>query len=205
MNPENIDRAVEALRHLLQGERDVQSAVLYCSVARGTAGSDSDIDILILVPSGPIVRLREAIHDIESTFDVNISPILLRPDDVHRLDRQFLDSVLREGMPLAGRPLRVTLDDLRLRPIRVVSFDLSHLDPPEKMRLSRQLDGYATVRRRGRKRYERKVDGFLKDVGGWRVGRGAVVVPEAALSKLEEILSNAKAKRWTIAAWAQAP
>ena len=205
MNPENIDRAVEALRHLLQGERDVQSAVLYCSVARGTAGSDSDIDILILVPSGPIVRLREAIHDIESTFDVNISPILLRPDDVDRLDRQFLDSVLREGMPLAGRPLRVTLDDLRLRPIRVVSFDLSHLDPPEKMRLSRQLDGYATVRRRGRKRYERKVDGFLKDVGGWRVGRGAVVVPEAALSKLEEILSNAKAKRWTIAAWAQAP
>ena len=205
MNPENIDRAVDALRHLLQGERDVQSAVLYGSVARGTAGSDSDIDILILVPSGPIVRLREAIHDIESTFDVNISPILLRPGDVDRLDRQFLDSVLREGMPLAGRPLRVTLDDLRLRPIRVVSFDLSHLDPPEKMRLSRQLDGYATVRRRGRKRYERKVDGFLKDVGGWRVGRGAVVVPEAALSKLEEILSNAKAKRWTIAAWAQAP
>jgi len=92
-----------------------------------------------------------------------------------------------------------------LRPIRVVSFDLSHLDPSEKMRLSRQLDGYATVRRRGRKRYERKVDGFLKDVGGWRVGRGAVVVPETALSKLEEILSNAKAKRWTIAAWAQAP
>jgi len=205
MNPENIDRAVDALRHLLQGEQDVQSAVLYGSVARGTARSDSDIDILILVPGGPTARLREAIHDIESTFDVNISPILLPPDHVDRLDRQFLDSVLREGIPLAGRPLRVTLDDLRLRPIRVVSFDLSHLDPSEKMRLSRQLDGYATVRRRGRKRYERKVDGFLKDVGGWRVGRGAVVVPETALSKLEEILSNAKAKRWTIAAWAQAP
>lgn len=205
MNPETIDRAVDALRNVLRSERAVQSAVLYGSVARGTARSDSDIDVLILVPGGPTARLREAIHDIESRFDVNISPILLRPNDVDRLDRQFLDSVLREGIPLAGRPLRVTLDDLRLRPIRVVSFDLSHLDPSEKMRLSRRLDGYATVRRRGRKRYERKVDGFLKDVGGWRVGRGAVVVPETALSKLEEILSNAKAKRWTIAAWAQAP
>jgi len=86
-----------------------------------------------------------------------------------------------------------------------VSFDVSHLPPSDKMRLYRLLDGYATVKSRGRKRYERKVDGFLKEVGGWRVGRGAVVVPEAAFPRLEEILSRLKAKRWTIAAWAQTP
>ena len=73
------------------------------------------------------------------------------------------------------------------------------------MRLYRLLDGYSTVKRRGRKRYDRKVAGFLREVGGGRIGRGAVVVPEAALPRLEEILSQVKAKRWTTAAWAQAP
>jgi len=205
MNPPKIERAIEALRELLAREPRVRSAILYGSCARGTAREDSDIDVLILVSGGRVERLRDSIHDIESAFDVAVSPIILRPDDVDRLDRQFLDSVLREGIPLAGVPPSASLEDLQLRPIRIVSFDLSHLPPSEKMRLYRLLDGYATVKRRGRKRYERTVKGFLKEVGGWRVGRGAVVVPEAALPRLEEILSRMKAKRWTIAAWAQIP
>ena len=205
MNPPKIERAVAALRELLIRDGRVRSAILYGSSARGTAREDSDIDVLILVSDGAVDRLRDSIHDIESAFDVTVSPIVLRSDDVDRLDRQFLDSVLREGIPLAGRPPRVSLQDLQLRPIRVVSFDLSHLPPSEKMRLYRLLDGYHTVKRRGRKRYERTVTGFLKEVGGRRVGRGPVVVPEAALPRLEEILSRMKAKRWTIAAWAQVP
>ena len=205
MNPPTIDRAIEALRALLGRASGVRSAVLYGSCARGTAREDSDIDIVVVVSEGRVDRLREAIHDVESAFDVNVSPLVLRVNELDRLDRQFLDSLLREGVSLAGPPIAVSLQDLRLRPIRVVSFDVSHLPPSEKMRLYRSLDGYATVKRRGRKRYERKVDGFLREVGGWRVGRGAVVVPEAALPRLEEILARVKAKRWTIAAWAQAP
>ena len=205
MNPPNIDRAIEALRDLLGRASGVRSAVLYGSCARGTAREESDIDVLVLVSGGRVDRLREAIHDIESAFDVNVSPLVLQMDEIDRLDRQFLDSVLREGVLLAGAPTAVSLQELQLRPIRVVSFDVSHLPPSEKMRLYRLLDGYATVKRRGRKRYERTVDGFLREVGGWRVGRGAVVVPEAAFPRLEEILSRLKAKRWTIAAWAQAP
>jgi predicted nucleotidyltransferase len=205
MNPPKIDRAIKVLRGLLAREPTVRSAILFGSCARGTARDDSDIDVLVLVSGRRVDRLREAIHDLESAYDVNVSPVVLREDEIDRLDRQFLDSVLREGVPLAGPPPTASLRDLGLRPIRVVSFDVSHLPPSDKMRLYRLLDGYATVKRRGRKRYERKVDGFLKEVGGWRVGRGAVVVPEAALPRLEEILSRVKAKRWTIAAWAQTP
>jgi len=205
MNPPKIDRAIKVLRGLLAREPTVRSAILFGSCARGTARDDSDIDVLVLVSGRRVDRLREAIHDLESAYDVNVSPVVLREDEIDRLDRQFLDSVLREGTPLAGPPPTASLRDLGLRPIRVVSFDVSHLPPSDKMRLYRLLDGYATVKRRGRKRYERKVDGFLKEVGGWRVGRGAIVVPETALPRLEEILSRVKAKRWTIAAWAQTP
>jgi predicted nucleotidyltransferase len=205
MNPADIDRAVDALRELVSRSPDVASAILYGSCARGTAREDSDIDVLLLVSGGRRRALRDAIHDLESAFDVTVSPLLLRADALDRLDRQFLDSVVREGVPLKGPLPAVTLRDLDLRPIRVVSFDVSHLPPSEKMRLYRLLDGYATVKRRGRKRYERKVPGFLREVGGWRVGRGAVIVPERALARLEDLLSRVGAKRWTIAAWAQSP
>ncbi len=203
MNPPRIDRAVAALKEILHGRSEVESAILYGSCAKGTAREDSDIDVLVLVSEGSAARLREEIHDIESEFDVNVSSMVLRPQEIDQLDRQFLDTVLREGIPLAGQLPEVSIQDLQLRPLRLVSFDLSHLAPPQKMRLYRLLDGYVTVKRRGRKRYEHRVDGFLKEVGGWRIGRGAIVVPEAAAPRLEEILSNANAKRWTIAAWAQ--
>ncbi len=205
MNPPKVDRAIDALKGVFAREPSVRSAILYGSCARGTAREDSDIDMLVLVSDGPVGKLREAIHDLESAHDVNISPVVLPVDDIDRLDRQFLDSVLREGVPLKGPLPTVSLQDLQLRPIRVVSFDVSHLPPSEKMRLYRLLDGYSTVKRRGRKRYERKTAGFLKEVGGWRIGRGAIVVPEAALPRLEELLSQVNAKRWTTAAWAQAP
>ena len=205
MNPPKVDRAIDALNGLFASERVVRSAILFGSCARGTARDDSDIDVLVLVSGGPVGSLRESIHDIESAYDVNVSPVVLRANEIDRLDRQFLDSVLREGVPLAGPLPAISLQELQLRPIRVVSFEVSHLPPSEKMRLYRLLDGYATVKRRGRKRYERKVDGFLKEVGGWRVGRGAVIVPETAMPRLEEILSRVKARRWTTAAWAQVP
>jgi predicted nucleotidyltransferase len=205
MNPAGIDRAIAALRELAGSTPEVRSAILFGSCARGTAREDSDIDVLLLLSGGRTDRLREAIHDLESAFDVNVSPLMLRPNQIDHLDRQFLDSVLREGVPLAGAPPAVSLQELQLRPIRVVSFDVSDLPPSDKMRLYRRLDGYATVKRRGRKTYKRKVDGFLREVGGSRVGRGAVVVPESALPRLEEILAGVRAKRWTIAAWAQNP
>lgn len=205
MNPRAIDHAIDALRDLFSRAPEVKTAILYGSCARGTAREDSDIDVLVLTSTRQVRRLREAIHDVESAFDVNVSPLVVRAEEIHRLDRQFLDAVLREGVALAGTPPAVSLQDLQLHPFRVVSFDVSHLPPRQKMRLYRLLDGYATVRRRGRKRYERKVDGLLREVGGRRLGRGAVIVPEAALPRLEEILSEVKAKRWTIAAWAQGP
>jgi predicted nucleotidyltransferase len=203
MNPPRIERAVDALRDLLGRHHAVDSAILFGSCARGVAREESDIDLLVLV-SGKTRDLRERIHDIESTCDVDISPLILQTDEIAKLDRQFLDSVLREGIALAGRLPKVSLQDLQLRPIRVFSFDLSGIEPAEKMRLYRVLDGYSTTKRRGRKRYEYGVDGFLAEVGGRRIGRGAVVVPEKAVPRLEEILSKARVKRWTIAAWTQA-
>ena len=104
MTPPKIDRAIKGLRELLAREPTARSAILFGSCARGTARDDSDIDVLILVTGRRVGRLREAIHDLESAYDVNVSPVVLREEEIDRLDRQFLDSVLREGILLAGPP-----------------------------------------------------------------------------------------------------
>src|SRR3990172_6041312 len=205
MNPPKIDRAVSALTTFLRESPGIQAAILYGSAARGTARADSDLDLLVLMVDGDPEALKDGIRDLEREHDVDIAPYVLRPDELHGLDRQFLDSILRDGIPLVGSLPAVTLQELRLRPFRVVSLYVGHLRPSDKVRLARILDGYETVRRRGRKRYVPRALGFLKHTGGWRIGRAAIIVPEGAVPALEEILERIGAKRSMVPAWVQEP
>jgi len=205
VNPPEFERAIEELTHHLALHPSVRAAILYGSAARGTATRESDVDLLILTPRSEEDRLMPGIHDIESAMDVTISPYFVEEEELLKVDRQFLDSIIREGRALVGAVPKVAVQDLDLRPFRAVSLFVSHLQPPMKMRLYRRLDGYTTVRRRGRKRYERQVQGFLDRVGGWRIGRGAIMVPERAVPELEAILEDLGAKRSLVPIWIQAP
>jgi len=57
----------------------------------------------------------------------------------------------------------------------------------------------------GQKRYAVEKPGFLKEVGGWRVGRGAVIVPEEKIEAFDEILRRFGATRHIIPIWSQRP
>lgn len=204
MNPANIDAAIEALRAVFRRDRGVHAAILFGSAARGTADEGSDIDVLVIAEPGREDTLRRRIFKVERAHGVVVAPYLVPERDLLRTDRQFLESVLRHGRPLVGEMPRLAVQDLALEPYRIVRLYTGHLAHSEKMRLYRRLDGYRTVRRRGKRRYERAVRGFLDEVGGWRVGRGAIVVPESAVPELERILEEHKAKRWMVPTWVPA-
>jgi hypothetical protein len=67
------------------------------------------------------------------------------------------------------------------------------------------VDGYTTRKRVGKKTYVVRKPGFLKGVGGWRVGRGAVVVPEESIEAFDNLLRRYGATRSIIAIWSQRP
>ena len=88
---------------------EVESATLYGSVARGEAGSQSDVDILIVVDKGEPWRIRrslyELIYPVIVVLGVDISLMVVRREDwldMLRSSDPLALSVLKEGRPLWG-------------------------------------------------------------------------------------------------------
>ncbi len=205
MNPDRHEQVVEAARKALAPIRGVRSVVLFGSAARGTATEGSDVDLLIDCEEGSEDEVRRALYDLSDRFGVPVSPSFFREEERARLDTQFLESILRHGRPLIGRLPRLTPQDLDLQPLRLVSYRTEELSPRGRARLLRVLDGYRTEKTIGRKRYVLEKRGFLATVGGWRVGRGAVVVPEEAAEELDAVLRRFGATRSMVPIWSQRP
>lgn len=205
MNPKRFDQAVEAALQLLTRTRAVRSAALFGSTARGNATEDSDIDLFIECDAEREEDVARSLYLLGSGFDVRFSPIFFRAKEWRRFDLQFLESIFRQGRVLKGQLPRLTPLDLDLQPLRLVSYQTRGISPRRRAKLLREIDGYRTVKRVNGKRYVVEKKGFLKGVGGWRVGRGAVIVPEEKIQAFDDLLWRYRAKRHIIAIWCQRP
>ncbi len=205
MNPPRFDEAIEAARLRLVEISGVRSVVLFGSAARGSAQDESDIDLLIDCEKGSEDMVRDVLFDLNRRFDVTFSLVFYRESESHLFDTQFLESILRSGHALIGSLPRLTLMDLDLQPLRLVSYRARGLPPKTRAQLLRAIDGYRTAKRVGKKRYSVEKDGFLEEVGGWRVGRGAVVIPEEAVEAFDSLLRGFGATRIMVPIWCQRP
>ncbi len=205
MNPPRHDQAVVAAREGLRRLKGVRSVVLFGSAARGSATEDSDIDLFIECAKGAERRVWRVLLDLGRRFEVSFSPIFYRPRDGGRVDEQFLESVLRHGRVLHGSLPVLTPAELDLQPMRLVSYETRGLDPRKRARFLREIDGYRTRKRMGGKRYEVKKAGLLERLGGWRVGRGAFVIPEEAAESVDDLFRRYRATRLMVPIWSQRP
>lgn len=83
MNRQQLLGAIKSRLAEAHGQR-LRGVVLYGSEARGEAGSDSDIDILVLL-DGPIDLGTDLRRNIEALYDLVLAwerPISARPVDV---------------------------------------------------------------------------------------------------------------------------
>ncbi len=205
MNPAKFAAAVETVRTELRVLPGVASVVLFGSVARGTAQEDSDVDLLIGVAPEARDRVRRTLYRTGDRFGVRFSPVFYQDSELRLFDTQFLESIVRQGRVLLGGLPALTPSQLDLQPLRLVSYRTGRLAPRKRAQFLREVDGYVTRKRVGRKTYVVQKPGFLRETGGWRVGRGAVVVPEEALGDFEKILRRYGATRSIIAIWSQRP
>jgi len=205
MNPPKHARAIEALREGLVGVRGVRSAILFGSSARGAATEESDVDVFLDCAEGARDEVRRLAYGISDRLGVPFSLVFYDEREREGFDSQFLDSILRHGRPLIGALPILSPRDLDLEPLRLVSYRTQALRPPERARFLRALDGYRTTKRVGRKRYVVEKPGILQELGGWRVGRGAVVVPEHALEAFDDLLRRFRVTRSMVPIWCQRP
>ena len=205
MNPPRFEEAIRAAAQELAAVPGVRSAVLFGSAARGSATEESDIDIFIECNADAEDPAWKVLLALDRRFDVEFSVIYYRPEKRDAFDKQFLESIVRQGRVLFGGLPRVTPVELDLQPLRLVSYQTGRLSPRKRAQFLREIDGYRTQKRVGKKTYVVRKPGFLTDVGGWRVGRGAVIVPEDKIEAFDQILRRYGAQRHIIPIWSQRP
>jgi predicted nucleotidyltransferase len=89
------------------------SVTLYGSVARGEAGSQSDVDILVVLNKGEPWRIRrriyELVYPVIEVLGVDISLMVVRSEDWLEMlgnSEPFATQVLKEGRSLWGQLTR---------------------------------------------------------------------------------------------------
>ncbi len=205
MNEPRFDDCLEEVRKWVASRKDIETAIVYGSAARGTARAESDLDMFLVVRGDCQDVVANALYSIGNRFDVTISPYFVEHGDIAKLDRQFVESVTRDQMALKGRPLNPTLEELDLKPHFLVTLYLDHISQKRKMKLSRELYGYRSVRKYKRRKYASEAKGFLDRVGGRKLGRGTILVPADAWPGLDSLVRKYNGKRWAFTVWIQNP
>ncbi len=204
MNLPRFERAVADLRRRL-AVPPVEAAVLFGSAARGEAGEESDLDLLIVHRAGADPEAVLApVREVEYDHKVRIGTLVADPG-LQGVERQLLDSILREGVVLVGAMPRLDVRELDLLPVRLVTVDLRGLPHRRKMQLAREIFGYSTRKRYKRKVYLHRRPGRIEAWGGRRLGRGVFLVPERHRAEVDRLLRSYGAKRLMIPMWIQSP
>jgi predicted nucleotidyltransferase len=98
MEQEPIAQSIEEMVRRLVERFDPEQIVLFGSHARGTAGPDSDVDLLVILPVSGSKRARQiemrvALHDIRVPKDI----IVVTPEEVARR-RDIVGTIIRPAL-----------------------------------------------------------------------------------------------------------
>jgi len=97
MNTQNIGSAVAELKNaLIERFGDRISVIMFGSAARGTCDSESDIDVLVLIPGEVTTRLEEDVFDIAYPIELSRNVIF----GIIVYSNEFWNSGPAAAMPL---------------------------------------------------------------------------------------------------------
>ena len=101
------ENAQVALRQALTSRREVRSAWLYGSVARGEDGPRSDVDVVLVMNEDGIEashRVRDAVQALGDTLSLHLSVAVLTPEELAavRKDDPWWTEVMRDAKVLKG-------------------------------------------------------------------------------------------------------
>jgi predicted nucleotidyltransferase len=178
----------------------IYGVFLFGSVARGEADKKSDIDFLIVLDTQQDPDLMDERNkvskialDLEKRFDRNIQ-IVFSNSRFDKLDRQFIEDVLREGIILFGRPLIIADNKIGFSPYVLIYYELTGLSSSDKMRVKRALYGYETRRAFKGKVYTSKAKGLVNELDGKRTGIASILLPHRKSRPVLETLEKFGAK-----------
>ena len=195
----------EEIKKISKEHSEIESVIVFGSVARDQAGKGSDIDICIVLKNENTKNnISSKILDIEEKYDKNIN-LVFTDSSFRDLDRQFIETILREGITVYGKKPDASIKQLELEPYEIIKFDLSNLTQSKKMKIKRLLYGIKTKKKYKGKIYTNKQEGLVEKLGGLRIGIASILIPEKKSWELENILREKGVSLRKITIWLSNP
>ena len=170
---EEIERVVNEIKEI----EGTVSIVLFGSFSRGDYDEGSDIDLLVVFKDKKdLDRGLSQIYRTTAKTDLFFQVIGLTLEELK--NSPLLEAALREGKIYYAKQNAKKLLTPTHKPYALVTFTTANLNPKERVIFTQKLEG----RRKGKYRY----NGLLHKIGGYKVGKGVVMVPLGSLEILTE-------------------
>jgi len=200
-----IEELLEEIKTISKSNSNIQATILFGSYAREQAHAQSDIDICMIITNEKLQnQIPNQILNLEKKYDKNIN-ILITTPTLKDLDRQLVETILREGIVLYGTLPDISIQQLELEPYEIIKYDLSRLSQSDKMKIKRLLYGIKTKKKYKGKIYESKQRGIVEDFGGLRIGIASILIPEKLSWKVEDMLRQYEISIRKITIWLSNP
>ena len=176
---EEIGRVANEIR-CIEG---VEAVVLFGSYARGDSTEGSDIDLLALFKREVDVRKKSTeVYGITAGSALFFQVTCMTLEELQ--SSTLLESVLRDGRILfSSQEARKSLTPV-YKSYALVTYSTANLNAKQRVVFSQKLEG----RRQKKYRYE----GLIHKLGGYKVGKGVLMVPSANLKALTERFGRTK-------------
>jgi predicted nucleotidyltransferase len=196
---------IEDIKKSSKNYSEIETVIIFGSVARDQAGKESDLDICIILKNENLKsNISNKILDLEEKYDKNINLVFTNPS-FKNLDRQFIETILREGIVVYGKKPDASIQQLELEPYEIIKFDLSNLDHSKKMKIKRLLYGIETKKKYKGKIYTNKQKGLVEKLDGLRIGIASILIPEKKSWEIENILRENGVSLRKITIWLSNP
>jgi predicted nucleotidyltransferase len=202
---EKTNELINEIKKISKNYSQIETVIVFGSVARNQSEKESDLDICMILKNKNLKNnLSNQILDLEEKYDKNIN-LILTNHSYENLDRQFIETLLKEGIVVYGKKPDVSIQQLELEPYEIIKYDLSKLNQSKKMKIKRLLYGIRTKKRYKGKIYEREQIGIVEKFGGLRIGIASILIPETMSWEVEKILREQDVYLRKITIWLSKP
>jgi predicted nucleotidyltransferase len=157
--------------------------ILFGSYSRGDYDEGSDIDLLVVFKDK--TELTDGLKEIyKTTAESNLFFQVIGLTIEELKNSPLFESTLRDGkIYYADEDVKKLLTPAH-KPYALVTYTTANLNPKERVTFTHKLEG------RGKGKY--KYEGLVQRLGGYKVGKGVVMIP---LEKLNTFIEQVDKKR----------
>ncbi len=211
-NPK-LEKFINKIKNFMDNKfskyEEIESIVLFGSLASGKFNEESDIDICVLFKRNTPKIMENTIFDyflnLGKDLNYSIQCVFFFPENINNWDTIFIENILAEGQLLYGNPnyYEILIKTLEFRPYQILTLNLRALNSSAKMKLKRILYGYKTTKKYSEKLYKYKKEGIVKKLQGMKLGRGSFIIPEKVFIVVENKLKEFDIKFSNFRVWMQ--